>query len=333
MIEEIKRRRLAAQHLLSPADTETVAKDLCGVQAQYLSHALHGLSLRCGHVDTENLAKSWTLRGTMHLFSQDDLPLFLHEGRGHFLREVDTLESDAYMDKNRKMLFAARILDAIASGTDTREGLKEVCRENGMSDSEEKSLFDPWGGIIRALCEDGKICHRVQQEKAYRLCPEFTPMDRESAHLELARRYFSHFGPATVKDAAYFLGWTQKEVKQQLSRLPVDTFTLQDTVYYHIPAPLPDASMPRILFLAGFDQLILGYEKKDSLFLPREHLRDIFTLSGIVRPALLVDGTVAGHWNLKNRVLSVTAFRPLDETVIRQVAAVQWPDLKQIEIK
>lgn len=223
MIEEIKRRRLAAQHLLSPADTETVAKDLCGVQAQYLSHALHGLSLRCGHVDTENLAKSWTLRGTMHLFSQDDLPLFLHEGRGHFLREVDTLESDAYMDKNRKMLFAARILDAIASGTDTREGLKEVCRENGMSDSEEKSLFDPWGGIIRALCEDGKICHRVQQEKAYRLCPEFTPMDRESAHLELARRYFSHFGPATVKDAAYFLGWTQKEVKQQLSRLPVDT--------------------------------------------------------------------------------------------------------------
>lgn len=331
MIDEIKLRRLAAQHLLSPADTQTVVKDLCGVQAQYFSHALHGLSLRCGTVDISGLVKSWTLRGTMHLFSEDDLPLFLHEGRSHFLREVDTLESDAYVGKARKEQFAGRILDAIASGTDTREELKNLCRAQGMTESEEKSLFDPWGGIIRALCEEGRICHKVQQEKAYRICPEFVPMDRESAHLELARRYFAHFGPATIRDAAYFLGWTQKEVKQQLSQLNVDTFSLQDTVYYHIPAPLPGAAMPRILFLAGFDQLMLGYEKADSLFLPQEHLRGIFTLSGIVRPALMVDGTVAGHWNLKNRILTVTAFRPLDETSIRQAACSLWPDVKRIE--
>ena len=32
-MEEIKLRRLAGQHLLAPADTQTVVKDLCGVQA------------------------------------------------------------------------------------------------------------------------------------------------------------------------------------------------------------------------------------------------------------------------------------------------------------
>lgn len=331
MIEEIKLRRLANQHLLFPADTQTVVKDLCGMQAQYLSHALHGLSLRCDTVDISNLVKSWTLRGTMHLFSDSDLPLFLHEGRSHFLREVDTLESDAYVDKARKEQFTARILDAIASGTDTREELKILCRAQGMTESEEKSLFDPWGGIIRALCEEGRLCHNVQQEKAYRICPEFVPMDLNSAHLELARRYFTHFGPATVRDAAYFLGWTQKEVKQQLSRLNTEQLIIGNAVLYHISSVFPDKGIPKVLFLAGFDQLMLGYEKADSLFLPREHLRDIFTLSGIVRPALLVDGTVAGCWKLKNRVLTVTAFRPLDETSIRQAAGALWPDLKRIE--
>ena len=51
-LEEIKLRRLAGQHLLTPADTQTVVKDLCGVQAQFLSHALHGLSIRCTEVNT-----------------------------------------------------------------------------------------------------------------------------------------------------------------------------------------------------------------------------------------------------------------------------------------
>ena len=74
-LEEIKLRRLAGQHLLAPADTQTVVKDLCGVQAQFLSHALHGLSIRCDEVNTDGLVKSWTNRGTMHLFSVDALPL------------------------------------------------------------------------------------------------------------------------------------------------------------------------------------------------------------------------------------------------------------------
>ena len=37
--DEIKLQRLRGQHLLQKADTQTVAKDLCGVQSQYLSHA------------------------------------------------------------------------------------------------------------------------------------------------------------------------------------------------------------------------------------------------------------------------------------------------------
>ena len=63
-LDEIKLRRLAGQHLLTPADSQTVVKDLCGLQAQFLSHALHGLAIRADEVHTDRLVKSWTNRKT-----------------------------------------------------------------------------------------------------------------------------------------------------------------------------------------------------------------------------------------------------------------------------
>ena len=329
--EEIKLRRLAGQHLLASADTQTVIKDLCGVQAQFLSHALHGLSIRCDEVNTDGLVKNWTNRGTMHLFSVDDLPLFLHEGRTHFLRPVDTLESNAYISAERKAYFADLIVDAVTQGVDEREALKAVCEKAGMTESESQSLFDPWGGTIRALCEAGRICHKVQERKAYQLCPTFEPMAEEPARLELARRYFTHFGPATVKDAAYFFGTTQAKVKSWLKQLPVMETSLDGKSYFYIDNGLPTGELPGCLFLAGFDQLMLGYEKTESLFMPREHMRDIFMLAGIVRPAILANGTVVGWWNLKNRKLKITLFSSVNQKLISDTATALWSDLKQIE--
>ena len=330
-LEEIKLRRLTGQHLLAPADTQTVVKDLCGVQAQFLSHALHGLSIRCTEVNTEGLVKSWTNRGTMHLFSVDDLPLFLHEGRTHFLRPVDTLESDAFISADRKAYFADLIVDAVSQGIDERETLKAVCEKAGMTESESQSLFDPWGGIIRALCEVGRICHKVQEKKAYQFCPAFESMAEEPARLELARRYFTHFGPATVKDAAYFFSTTQTKVKSWMKQLPISETSLDGKSYFYIDNGLTPGELPDCLFLAGFDQLMLGYEKTESLFLPMEHMRDIFNLAGIVRPAILVNGTVVGWWNLKNPKLKITLFSPADQEVISDTATGLWSDLKQIE--
>lgn len=328
--EEIVLRRLSAQHLLDKVDTQTVIKDLCGVQAQFLSHALHGLSIRCDEVDTNGLIKSWTNRGTMHLFSTEDLPLFLYEGRNHFLRPVDTLSNDAYMNAARKAYFTDVILGGIEQGIDRRDDLKVLCETHGMTESEAKSAFDPWGGLIRALCESGKICHKVQEQKAFMLCPSFTPMDEPAARLELLRRYFTHFGPATVKDAAYFFGMTQAQIKAYLPQLPVEATVLDGKTFFYIPSTIKDHVLPDCLFLAGFDQFLLGYDKQQCLVLPKEHLREIYNLAGIVRPAVLVKGQVAGWWNLKNHKLTIKLFSPDDREMITAAAAQQWYHLKEI---
>ena len=157
-------------------------------------------------------------------------------------------------------------------------------------------------------------------------------MAEESARIELARRYFTHFGPATIKDATYFFGTTQTKVKSWLKQLPVIETSLDGKSYFYIDNGLPASNLPACLFLAGFDQLMLGYEKTESLILPEDHMRDIFNLAGIVRPAILVNGTVVGWWNLKNRKLKVTLFSPADQKLISDTANGLWHDLKGIEV-
>lgn len=333
--DELKLRQMANQHLLSPGRYTDAVRDLCGVQAQFLSNALHALRIRSSDfVCPDGLVKSWTLRGTVHVFTTDDLPLFLHEGRARFLRPCDTLEADASVTRARKQYFSDLIVNTLASGIATREELKAVCAAHGMTETESGSIFDPWGGMIRALCESGKICHAVQEKKAFILCPPFVPMEEAVAKLELARRYFTHYGPATIKDAAYFFGTTQAEVMKQLSMLHVRTDTCCGRTYFSVPASVPNAALPACIFLAGFDPLMLGYHKNESLYLPPEHLRKIFNLAGIVMPAVLLRGRVVGKWKRTGTRLNITLFEslsPADCTCIEAQARATFPDIKKIE--
>lgn len=56
---------------------------------------------------------------------------------------------------------------------------------------------------------------------------------------------------------------------------------------------------------------MLGYQKTESLYLPQKHLRKIFTLAGIVMPAVLLHGRVVGKWKRKSTKLLITLFEPL----------------------
>ena len=58
-LEELKIRQMTNQYLLSPSDKLTVARDLCGVQAQFMTNALHSLKIRCNDFD-ERTAVSYT---------------------------------------------------------------------------------------------------------------------------------------------------------------------------------------------------------------------------------------------------------------------------------
>ncbi len=344
--EELKRRQLTGQHLITPSDTMTVVRDLLGVQAQFMSNAIHSLKIRC-HDFTEEaprdaLVKNWTIRGTVHVFAKDDLPLFLHCHNGKDYRSNvwngysfwNQRESWA-LSPERQAFFSEIILSALEKSPQTREELKAICRENGMTATEESSMFEAWGGGIRELCERGFLNYTVSEKKTFCLAPPFTPIPEEEAKLEMARRYFTNIAPATIHDAMYFFHTTAAEVKKWLSALPVSTAECERKTYFYIEnGKSYDRDIPDCIFLAGFDGLMLGYQKKESLYLKPEHLRGIFNLAGIVMPAVLLRGEVVGKWRYQNRKLSVTPFIPLKEDevrIIKEAAESLWHELRAIQ--
>lgn len=338
-MDDIRLMRLQGQHLLESAPALQVASDLCGLQAQILSCALHALRIRSGGADTAGLAKGWTLRGTMHLFPLADLPLYIRR-QGTPEDVCDTpwyrwicAKGEPGASPARERFFARLVVEQIAAGHNTREELRQICRDAGMTAQEESHVFHSWGGVMAELAQLGILCFQVREEKSYQLCPAFSPVPEVDAETELARRYFTRFGPATLRDAAYFFHVPQARVKQWLARLPAETLTAGGRTYYRLPCPAPVSDMPRCLLLAGFDQLMLGYRKEDNPFLPPEHLRGIFSLAGMVSPAILLEGRVVGKWKQSGGRLSLTLFEPVDGTGRQHILAAAeslWP-IRQVD--
>ena len=206
-IDDMLLLRMNRQYLFTPAKGElTVLRDLCGLQAQFYGNCLHALRLRCGKAPDEDIlrtstVKTWTLRGTLHLIAQsdlNDLPLFLYDGRSHFLRPCDTMSDDDRLSAARKRELAAIILDAAQKGCGGREELRLLCREHGMTADEEQSAFDPWGGLLRALCESGLPVERCFYGA---LTDGFEWLDGQSRRLGLVHIDFET-QQRTVKESA-----------------------------------------------------------------------------------------------------------------------------------
>lgn len=133
----------------------------------------------------------------------------------------------------------------------------------------------------------------------------------------LILRYLAAFGPASVRDAQAWSGLTRlSEIFERLrpglvefrNERGVELFDLAD-------APRPDPSTPApVRILAPFDNVLLSHADR-SRIVSDDDRRRIVTQNGIVRPAVLVGGTVAGNAQVMRTgsvaVLEVSPWRRL----------------------
>ncbi|MGW6918536.1 winged helix DNA-binding domain-containing protein [Kitasatospora sp. NPDC054939] len=126
------------------------------------------------------------------------------------------------------------------------------------------------------------------------------PLDPEPALDDLALRYLAAFGPATVADLQKWCGLTRLgAVLKGLAPRLVTFRDEQGRLLYDLPdAPRPDPEVPApVRLLAPFDNLLLSHADRTRV-LPEEYRGRVMTQNGIVLGTLLVDGLVAGLWEL-----------------------------------
>lgn len=321
--EELKLLRLQNQYLLSCGNADKVVSGLVGLQAQYGANALHALHIRTGGGEAEQsrYVKTWTLRGTLHLHAVHDLPLVLYRGSETEFGQMAFTHPD--VDTARSERFRALILDALKQGGRTRGELKALCDAKGMTQAESEIVFHAWGGLFRAMAEHGEIAYSSGGNREFVRLEPFKPMEKHAALTELARRYAAHYGPATLRDAQTFFGMPQKAIAPYLAAAATERFTIGSREYYASNMVLATgAAVPPVVFLAGFDPLLLGYRKTENPFLPEGLIKRVYNNTGIVFPTVLLRGRVAAIWK-----------RTPKGVLITQIDKIGVRDKKKIERK
>lgn len=331
-IDEWKAVVLHKMGLTRPMTADEICRCHNGIQAQFPSYAEDGFRFRLSDREwasdwRRDLVRQWSLRGTVHAYLKEEISLYHYRGR-HQNQWHDYVSKYGDISRDEEQRYARLILDSLRSGNKTRDELKSICRAAGLSSGAEKQLFNAWGGILAAMVCDGLI-YQEYERRAFGLLDDYQPWEGEAARLEIARRYFSGFGPMSLSDARYYFKETKATVEGWVKQLDLRSVDVEGTIrYYH--GPLPSAAdIPEALFVAGFDSLLLAIEKRANPFFDPNFIRAIYTMTGIVRPTVLLRGTVVATWRREKGKLLVNPFRPLrakDRKRIESAAFLRFPN-------
>ncbi|MFE2726534.1 winged helix DNA-binding domain-containing protein [Kitasatospora sp. NPDC059327] len=306
------RALLARQHLLARGTVTPAAMihHLGGLQAQAVPQPPHlGLLSRLEGFAPEGLdelierravVRTALQRGTIHLVTADDC-LTLRP----LLQPV--------FDQGLRAAYGKRLVgvDLAALGAEARALLEERPRtfqDLGALLAVTRPGRDPAALAQAARCllplvqvpprglwgRSGPAAHTTAESWLGR------PLDGEPSLEGLALRYLAAFGPATVADLQKWCGLSR--LTAVLKRLAPDLVTFRDEhdrLLYDLPdAPRPDPAVPApVRLLAPFDNLLLSHADRTRV-LPEEYRPRVMTPNGIVLGTLLVDGLVAGSWQL-----------------------------------
>jgi hypothetical protein len=186
--------------------------------------------------------------------------------------------------------------------------------------------------ILWRLAHEGLICFgaREGKQQTFALLEEWAPrarkLQRSEALGELARRYFTAHGPATVPDFSWWSGLPISEARAALelvkSQLSSETIGGQD--YWRSAQPLPGAKAGSgAQLLPAFDEYLVGYRDRTAV------LADQWAVNaggGMLAPAMVVDGRVAGTWKRTLKRAAVTiALNPFGSLGKRERQALAVP--------
>jgi hypothetical protein len=152
--------------------------------------------------------------------------------------------------------------------------------------------------ILQRLSQDEVVCFgpRKGRQQTFVLLDEWIPSQkarpREEALAELALRYFTSHGPATVQDFAWWTGLTFTEARTGLD-LAGPRLSQADQQYGGLrTAPGTGRLNPTALLLPPFDELLVAYRDRRAPLDPVHAAH----LQSLLSPTIALRGRVVGTW-------------------------------------
>jgi len=156
--------------------------------------------------------------------------------------------------------------------------------------------------------------------------PPAPPRSREDSLAELARRYFTSHGPATVRDFAWWSGLAAADAAIALEMVAKDlhAVTIDDQTYWQAPGATTTRAARGCHLLPAYDEYTVAYQDRSAIMTSEVAAR-ADSGHGIFHPPIVIDGQVAGSWSrtLQKDSVAITCrlFGPLDRRQKQALAA------------
>jgi hypothetical protein len=307
---DVLRLRLERQGLTRAAFSkpEEVVSWFGAVQAQDYLGALWALGLRLRKATEATIeaaearraiVRTWPMRGTLHFVAAADARWITRLLAPRVVAKHSPRWKREFGVDSRMIARADEIVTRALEGGRrlTREALYEALEARRIRTGGSRGLH-----LLLCLAMQGRVClaGREGKQHTFALLDEWVPKslapEGDAALAELARRYFTSHGPATLKDFAWWSGLTLRESRlalgvagEALTKITIDGL---DYFWRDEGRRSARAARPHLRLLPAYDEYTVAYHDRSLIVDGRAPASKMSLLS----PALLIDGRVAGTW-------------------------------------
>jgi winged helix DNA-binding protein len=324
--EQVTSWRLSRHHLDERAEKGRLTKvveDVCGIQAQVLSGAAIGIWARVDGVSAEDiddliwkrhtLVKTWAMRGTLHLLSATDLPVYVAALRTRLKDMEERLVRNHKLIPGEMEQVVSEIRKALDGRCLTREQLADrIGKRSKIGAKFRRLMLSGWGDLLQPAAYDGSLCFGPSQGanvsfvKSDQWLGRWEEPDSEEALRTLVLRFAACYGPVTRQD---FQHWWSKPDKKTMKVIE-SAFDQLDQVEFEgrqcwlrkqdVDKVQKARPVHAVSLLPSWDCYVMFYHPRE-LFVPARFRSRIFDQIHGNKPVLLIDGIAAGIWDKKKR--------------------------------
>ncbi len=306
------------------------AKEIAGwlgaIQAQDYNMAKWALGIRLqnsteivinNEIDSGSIIRTHLLRPTWHIVSSNDI---------YWIQELTAPQIKSSLKYRDKQLGL----------TDTIFRKCNKIFEKTLRDRNHKTREELIQELINAKIEvdnnrashiflraeiDGIICGGKQKggKPTYAILAEWVPIKnrtyRDEALKELALRYFTSRGPATVQDFSWWSGLSSSNSKLalELNKSNLISETIENKTFWFVDSSnMPKPINKEIYLLPAFDEFLISYRDRSASLLSIDNKKTISD-NGIFYPTILMGGQIIGTWkrNVKDNhiILTINLFK------------------------
>ncbi len=354
--KDIAKARLVNQQIAGTKfkTAKEIVHWMCAMQAQDYNMSKWAVGIRLpgstekmieDAVNSGEILRTHLLRPTWHFVSSDDinwmLDLTAPRLKSSLKSRWKAMELTETVFKKSNLVLEKALRDGKHL---TREELKIKLEKAKIPTRDQRIVHLLFRAELDGLVCSGSVKDKKQTYALLReRVSESKIVGKEEALANLAGRYFSSHGPATLQDFVWWSGLQVKDTRQALAMIKSKFISekIGTQIYWFTDSlSLPKANKKSVKLLPAYDEFIISYRDRSAV-VPHEKQKKTISNNGIFWPTILINGQVVGTWKRtikkENVIIETQFFKLPDEAIKRSIklAAAKYGDFlnKDIEIK